>query len=483
MKICRISFWLMLCCLFLPACQSIKELDIWPMVYYEKDEKKNETRLDLAASLYSYQDTPKITSYAFRPWFVGEFSKEEDLTQLMFAWPFIYARLTPDDKKIWLLPMYYSRDIKRPDFGERDYDWFFLPFITLGGTDTKEGSYLYMTLWGNIKGLLMYDEITMTPFPFYVKARDGEYVTKGYLWPLFRFGDGGGKRFRFYCMFYSEYEKEGKFRRRSYMWPFVHYNEEDLDKKHPRKEFMFFPLYGQSISDVAVSRSLLWPFFSYAKNEESGYTEYNCPWPFFKTRKDKAVDELRVWPFYWKSETKIAPEGKEDDLVLLWPIYWHTQSEYTTYQKESRYVLPFYWSHWRKGKGKDGQESSSVKIWPLCDYEKKEDGTVRYRAISPFWFEDYLPEGFQKAWAPFFTVFDYSKGPEGKKTFSMLGPLYQYKADEESLYHRFLFFSYKKTKNPEQDFKRFSVLGGLFEYKEEKGESSLRFFYLPSFGF
>ena len=186
-----------------------------------------------------------------------------------------------------------------------------------------------------------------------VKARDGEYVTRGYMWPFFRFGDGGGKKFRFYCFFYSYYELEGKFKRRSYMWPLIHYNEEDMHKKHPRKEFMFFPFYGQTKSDVGLSRTILWPFFSYAYETRLGYKEYNCPWPFFKYRTGADIEELRIWPFYWDYEKKITPVGKEKDLVLLWPFFWHQKSDYLTYEKDSYYVLPFYWSHWKKGKEKD----------------------------------------------------------------------------------------------------------------------------------
>ena len=460
---------------------STKEVDIWPIVYYERNEGKKETQLDLMMSLYSYRGTPQESTHAFRPFFVGEFPKDRDLVELMFFWPFIYARLEPNDSKIWVMPFYYYRDIKRPDFGERDFDWFFIPFAAFGGIDTKEGNYLYLTVWGNIKGLLGYDEITMTPFPFYVKARDGEYVTRGYLWPFFRFGEGGGKKFSFYCFFYSDYQKEGKFRRRSYLWPLVHYNEEDLHKKHPRTEFFFFPFYGQTKSDVALSRTVMWPFFSYAYDTSSGYREYNCPWPFFKYRTGGDTEELRLWPFYWNWEKNISPVGKEKDLILLWPFIWYLSSDYLTYEKKSHYFLPFYWSHWRKGKEKGAQETREVKVWPLCLYEKKEDGTVRYRGLSPLWFDDYIPYGIEKAWLPLVTVFDYSSGPQGAKTLSLLGPLYQHKADEESLYHRLLIFSYKKLQNQHENLRRFSVLGGLFEYRWEEGENKLRFFYLPPF--
>jgi hypothetical protein len=465
----------------LTGCQSLEELDIWPLAYYEHDPEKQKTRLDLLGPLYSYQDAPEGTSYAFRPIFVGEFPKDREFSEMLFCWPLGLFRQEPDQTRIWVLPAYYYNDRKRPEMGERDFDWFFLPFFAFGGTDTQEGSYLELLGWGNIKGLLGYDEIELRPFPFYVKARDGEYVTRGYLWPFFRFGEGGGKHFSFYCFLYSSYEKEGKFSRRTYLWPFVHYNQEDLHKKHPRTEFEVFPFYGEAVSDISVSRTILWPFFSYANNTKSGYSELNCPWPFYKTRTDKEIKEFRIWPFYWDFTRDMGNLGKEEELVLFWPIYWRSTSDYLTYHKESSYVLPFYWNHAKQGKGKDGKSSQRIKFWPLLGYEKKEDETVRYRAISPLWFEDYLPYGLEKAWVPFWTLFDYSHGPKGGETLSLLGPLYQYKANDEQLYHRFLMFSYKKVQNKSRDTRRFSVLGGLFEYRWDKGENKLRLLYLPPF--
>lgn len=470
---CIFSVLLIIC----NGCSNIQELDAWPFVYYEQDSKKQETSLDILTSFFSYRDTPKETTYAFRPFYVGELPKDRDFLQMMFLWPFGYWTREPNDQKIWILPFYYYRDIKNPDLGERDFDWFFLPFLALGGTDTHEGSYNYMTFWGNVKGLLGYDEIKATPFPFYVEARDRGYTTKGYLWPFFRFGEGDGKKFSFYCFFYSNYEKEGHFKRQSYLWPLIHYNQEDLHKKHPRTEFMFFPFYGQTKSDVSLSRTFLWPFFSFAHNTEQDYTEYNCPWPFFKYKKGNGINEFRIWPFYWKYEQDIEPQGKEDDLMIMWPIYWKQKSDYLTYEKESEYILPFYWHHKRKGKEANAVETERLKIWPFCSYEKKEDGTKQYQGLSLFWFEDYFPEGFKKAWQPFFTLFDYSTGPQGKENVTLLGPLYQYKTDGSDEYRRFLFFSYKNK--PSEDFKRYSVLGGLFEYKNEQGEKKLKLLYIP----
>ena len=467
--------------LLLTNCQTTDEIDAWPIISYTTDAKKQKTQIDILGPIYSYKDTPKETTHAFRPFFIGEFSKEKEFMQMLFLWPLGLFRKQPEETKIWVMPFYYYRDKRRPELGERDFDWFFLPFLAFGGVDTHEGKYLHLLFWGNIKGLLMYDEIKMTPFPFYVEGRDGEYVTRGYLWPFFRFGDGGGRKFRFYCFFYSFYEKKGKFRRRSYMWPFIHYNEEYLDKKHPVTEFMFFPFYGQAKSDVSMSRTFLWPLFSYAYNTETGYREYNLPWPFYKYRTGAGVEEFRIWPFYWKTEKKIEPAGKEEDLVIMWPFYWHTRSDYLTFEKESYYVLPFYWSHWRKGKEKGAKPTRRVKIWPLLSYKQDQDGTVRYRALSPLWFEDYFPNGIEKNWLPLFSIFDYSHGPRGAETLSLLGPLYQYKEDIDSVYHRVLIFSYKKKKNKTEDMKRYSLLGGLFEYKKDRGKKRLKLFYIPLF--
>ncbi len=464
---------------FLGGCQSTSEIDVWPLVYYEHDEKESTTHLDILTNFYSYTSTPDEKTHAFRPFFVGEFPQNKDELRLMFLWPFIYYQNKPDEAKIWIIPFYYSKDKTWPELGERDFDWFFLPFFTFGGTDTKEGPYLFMGFWGNIKGLFAMDEIEGKPFPFYMTFRDGDYKSKAYMWPFFRFGEGGGKKFSFYAFMYSNYEKEGKFRRRSYVWPFIHYNLEQLDKKHPVTEFMFFPFYGQSTSEVSTARSFLWPFFSYSIHEPNNYREYNMPWPFFKYRTGAGQEEFRAWPLYWTIDKDLGNNIWEKDRIYMWPFFWHSKSEYPSYSKESLYILPFYWSHFRQGKEEGAKPTRRTKIWPFYEYSEDEDGSTRQRALSLFWFEDYMPEGFEKAWVPLFTLFDYNKGEGDNRDFTFLGPFYKYRAKKDSLYHRVLFFSYKNVHKPDKDMSRFSVLGGLFEYKHEDGESGLRFFYLP----
>lgn len=469
-------FFLFSLVLLLSACQTTKELDIWPLVYYDKDSEKQTTQLDILGSLYSQTTTAEKSTYALRPIFSAEIADKK--TEVLFLWPFLRYTKKPNDSLISIIPFYYSRDIKRPLTGERDRDWFFLPFAAFGGDDTKEGSYLYLGFWGNIKGLLAYDEITGKPFPFYVTARDGEYFSKSYMWPFFRFGDGGGKKFRFYAFLYSYYEKKGKFIRRSYMWPFIHYNKEDLDKKNPRTEFMVFPLYGQSTSKNSLAWMFLWPLFSYSQNND-GYREYNLPWPFFKYRKGKGIDELRLWPLYWKNNQEDDYQ-KQQDLMLMWPIFWSLHTEYPTHTKDSLYVLPFYWQHWTKGKDKNAKTHTRLKIWPLLDYERKEDGSSHTRFLSPLWFDDYLPHGFEKTWLPLFTFFDYSQGQDNEKDFTFLGPIYKYQHDKDLTYHRFMFFSYKNKKKILGNEGRFSILGGLFEYNWQISRRGLRFFYLPT---
>ncbi len=165
--------------------------------------------------------------------------------------------------------------------------------------------------------------------------------------------------------------------------------------------------------------------------------------------------------------------------MLMWPFFWHLKSDYPTFEKESTYIIPFYYQHWRKGKEENARSSRRLKIWPLYEWQEDEDGSTRSRMLSPFWFEDYLPNGVDKAWRPLFTLFDYGTGVHGEKDYTVLGPLYNYKKRPDSTYHRVLFFSYKDGKEEKEGSGRFSVLGGLFEYEWDQEEKGLRFFYLP----
>ena len=460
------------------GCTTVDELDIWPLVYYDKDPEHQTTQLDILSSVYSKTDTLEKTTHAFRPFFVGEFAKNGKESEVLALWPFVRYKQKPDDTLIAIIPFYYSRDITKQHTKERDYDWFFLPFASFGGADTKEGGYLYMGFWGNIKGLLGYDEITGKPFPFYVTARDGEYFSQAYMWPFFRFGDGGGKKFRFYAFLYSYYKNKDKYERRSFLWPLVHYNKEDLNTKDPRTDFMVFPIYGQSTSKKSLAWMFMWPFFSYSQHD-NGYREYNLPWPFFKYRTGKGIREFRIWPFYWENNQEDATQ-RHRDVVAMWPFYWSMHSEYPTHTKDSLYIVPFYTQHWSKGKDPQAKEEMKLKVWPFFDYKVAEDGSFRSRILSPLPFEDYVPYGFEKAWLPLFTFFDYNCKSNDEKTVTFLGPLFTIKKSKNLSYERFLFFSYKNEQKTSGEQGRFSVLGGLFEYNWLPKKRGLRFFYLPS---
>ena len=70
-----LNFIVFICCMLFISCSNMQELDAWPFVYYEKDAEKQETSLDILTSFYSYRDNPKETTYAFRPFYIGNFLK------------------------------------------------------------------------------------------------------------------------------------------------------------------------------------------------------------------------------------------------------------------------------------------------------------------------------------------------------------------------------------------------------------------------
>ena len=84
---------------------------------------------------------------------------------------------------------------------------FFLPFIAAGGADTYEGSYMYMTLWGNVKGLFGMMK-SRQRLSFYVQARDGEYKTKAYMYHSFVLEKEEEKNFPFIALYIAIMKKK-----------------------------------------------------------------------------------------------------------------------------------------------------------------------------------------------------------------------------------------------------------------------------------
>lgn len=481
----KVRVLLLVLLFLLTNCQSVDRIQAWPLVYYHEDPLEERTSLEILSPFFYSFAEKDVSGHAFRP--IYDYRETKDSSDLVFLWPIGRISEKPDRTKVQILPLYYyNRRVE--DDGTIDKDWF-VALIFWGGSEEhpdhpeKNDDYFgVLPFYGTIKGILGKDEIFFVGFPLYYSSKDGAYHTENYLWPFFSFGEGGGKKAASYWPFYGYSQKQNadgawKYKREYYLWPIFAFQENDLDKKHPLKVFTAFPFYGESVSDVSQAYTVLWPFFSFSFDELNEYSEYNVPWPFLKFAKGKNVEETRIWPFYGK---KVRPQNS--DGWYAWPLIWWNEQDNESFSKEGFWALPFYWSSHRISKEEDQRQDDFYKLWPLFHYAGDNQENSEFQFLSPLWFEDYNPEGFEKLYTPIWSLFATKSNKDGD-SLRVLGPVYY--SEETSRYYlqnTLLYnYEYEKQNNQKTENDSFTFLYGLFGLRHQEERTYLKLFWLPEF--
>ncbi len=281
----------------------------------------------------------------------------------------------------WLLPIYVWRARDTAHGGRRTI-LLALPGIWWAEDEEKLQSFAWFPFYGHIEDFGTYDEIRFVLFPVYASGeRDGKY-TKHVLFPIIGWGHGGGlSSFRVWPL-WMHAEVEGFYDRSNILWPFVHWQTNDmhLGPGSTEKLWMVWPLVGRTRRGTYRSTTVLWPFFGWASDPRADFWAVDAPWPFVRIqsggKNPLAEQRFRVWPFYSHFE-----EGGLETWSVLWPFVHVRKEEYSTSQRRSTFVFPF-WQSWRR-ESTSGEESSWWKLWPLAQ-RRDQSGRDRLSVLAPY---------------------------------------------------------------------------------------------------
>ena len=87
------------------------------------------------------------------------------------------------------------------------------------------------------------------------------------VWPIFSIYDGAETGFKVFP-FYGERKLAGVKESRFFLWPVFISEQRNLDTDEPVDIFYAFPFYLQATSKSMVSYDVMWPLFSYLKNND-----------------------------------------------------------------------------------------------------------------------------------------------------------------------------------------------------------------------
>jgi hypothetical protein len=397
----------------------------------------------------------------YRPFTAVERSSARDHTRASSFPPFLDLRWEATGHRYWVLPVFFLSEFRHP-LGPVDLDWTVFPFF-FGGHDPREGSYFaVLPFYGNLKGLLVQDEMRFVLFPLYLHQRAGERQSLHILWPFYNRVWGGdwtgGRLWPFYGR-YQSFAGDGRLRydREFVAWPFYSHRLDEMNV-NPTELSFFFPFYGERKNQRTLGRTYLWPFYQYhhdRRYDRTTHMGFLLAYRFTEGQTD-------FWPFFGVKKTNRGTDiggviRRTYRQYIVWPIERYSWATDGLGEETRFWLLPLLW-HFHYIDRDSLETRNFFKVWPLFSYSRA-GSSVKFDFISPliFWAER---EGWDRYYSRWFEVFRYRSRPE--------------LSGWEVLYGAIMY-----RREPARREKLFSILGGLFECGTRDGDPSLRLLYLP----
>ncbi len=455
-------------------------------------------------------------------WVFYEYERDERMESKVFFRPFFLRNIYAEGKifEASLLPVYWRNKTSRKDEkkfflglwssvnyihsnGVEDHDVFAFPLM-YGESPYERDRYFF--LWpfgGTIKGKLGQDRISAYAFPgfllfflypptfpptwtmlgiiilslipLYVDYEYKDYNAWGILWPLIQRGKSPTRDDKRFLPFYAHNYKRDHYDNYSYLLIFN--CQKLLLKDDVHKTFFAFPFFGRrwSRSENVNASTLLWPFFSWGYNKKRGAYEINFPWPLVQIQdSQKPYIKKRIYfPFYG------IYEFRNQSTFFVTPLYFTLKRYTKNYDSEYYFYAIIIW-HFKRDYKKEpsptyGRSWRYYKIWPLFQYEYDDRGNYSFNLLSLLFWRD--PDGYEKMYQPFWTLFEYRTFQSGEKRLGLLLRTYYQRWGEDFLYIKIpLLFSYARSNGRLVEL---SFLLRMFSYSDDSRGEYLRLLWIP----
>ena len=315
----------------------------------------------------------------------------------------------------------------------------------------------------------------MSFLPLYIEYEKNDYKSWGVLWPLFSVGKGPKREKKRILPFYAHSYKENYYNNYSILMIF-NYRSLKLDRDEQNTVFVL-PVFGKRWNRTTKSNSstLLWPLFSWGYSKANGNYELNFPWPLVQIRdcKNPNIYKRIFFPFYGKYLFK------NKETFFITPFYFTLKEHTKNFRSEYYINALIFWYFRRDYKRKPnpvyGSSWRYYKLWPIFHLEYDDRGNYSFNFLSLLPWRD--PEGYERLYQPFWTIFEYRTLQSGEKRLGFLLRLYYQRWGKNFLHIKIPFiFSYLETDNLLTDL---SFLLSMFGYSNEGNRRFIRIFWIP----
>lgn len=338
----------------------------------------------LGGSVIARRPSPESSTdlLGLRPLVVQE-RMNKQASDTYFLHPLGFVSKRPGRTLWYLLPLIRHQRAENTD-GTSQSSWFVLPGIYISRYPDGRVVRAWFPFAGVLEGVLSFDRVDFVLWPLFTRVQRGENKNYYVLWPFFAWSDGpDAKTWRVWPIV-GRNARDGLYDRWFFLWPIFQRHDDNLKASpefHSHKWFVF-PLIGRAEQGSFRSTSILWPFFGYSSNPETGFWALDAPWFLIRIQRPGDTDlarRTRFWPVYSSFE--------EADIVskyYLWPIANRRVETYHDGRREALHIIPF-WQSYRRTYD-SGHEFEYEKFWPF--YRRESSGSRRqiaFPSLNFFW--------------------------------------------------------------------------------------------------
>lgn len=301
-----------------------------------------------------------------------------------------------------------------------------LPIWFQGRSKAGEDYWALFPIHGHLPHLALMDDIDFTLFPLYFSYEINGVERIYTPWPFYsRMTENPHLRETGVFPFWSrKANTKHQVEHRYTFWPFWT-SAVYSDERNPGSSFLLFPLYGEVNRTNETQRLVLPPFFSYARTDSA--ERWRLPWPFYETHEvwatatTKPAMKRSYWPFY----ASVVGEG-DRRWYAAWPLLWYSSSESKNRRAERTRFFPFYAHETVRDTDKSGREVEAehyTRLWPLYLRDETPERTrLRVLELNPIRHSG----GIERNWAPFWTLYECTRTPDGTAQHDLLWGLVQW---------------------------------------------------------
>ncbi len=399
------AFILLVCC----ACAHTgsRHVNIWPLVYYNEDDRDDSTTLSILTPFVYYHRGKDAREFSIRPVFSFKKDVSADSTVIDIIYPIIKYKRQGVDEKLRVFPIMKDEtaDIF-PNKTRTAHDHFPLYW---GRSEDGQPYGGIFPLYGTVKKRFGKDDILFILWPFYSRTVEDSTTSHTVLWPVFRTTLGEKTRGLRVFPIWGHEETAGESYKTFILFPLVTFSGKNLDTQSPEIDTIIIPFYVNRQTPDSYSTSYLWPFFTISGNESTNYKRVDAPWPFISFARSDTLSLTQIAPFY-KKRVKTEKDSIDDRMYILYPVY--SRSLFTSPEKTEETYRVMLFDKYARTTYPDGTDELWVYLFPVYDRRKLKTGEDSTVVLYPLPLYD---DGFKRNLLPLFEIFRHETRADGSE--------------------------------------------------------------------